>query len=70
MLSKFAEYLALEFSYDIRVVGYIAGASVFAFALFAGYVYDQLATVRPLLVFVQVAGESPPICGFCVLFGR
>ena len=30
-------------------------------------VYLKLATVRPLLVFLPVDGEMPPVCGFCVL---
>jgi hypothetical protein len=38
------------------------------FAAFCAHVYLQLATVRPLLVFIEVDGHAPPICGFCVLF--
>lgn len=70
MPSKLLEVLALEFSNDIRWVGYIACAASFLLAAFATYVFDELSIVRPLLIFVSINGEAPPICGFCVLFGR
>jgi len=44
-----------------------AMASAWAAVQIVGDVYLQLATVRPLLVFLPVDGEMPPICGFCVL---
>jgi len=34
-----------------------------------GNVLAQLTAVRPLLFYVYVDGEPPPICGLCVLFG-
>lgn len=70
MSNHLLEFLALEFSDDIRWVGYIACASVFVLAAFASYVFGELSTVRPLLIFVSINGEAPPVCGFCVLFGR
>ena len=70
MLGKLLEFIAPEFSDDVRWVGYFACIVVVALAAFASYVFGELSTVRPLLIFVQVNGEAPPICGFCVLFGH
>jgi hypothetical protein len=51
-------------------VGYFACGAFLVLAIFATHVFNELATIRPLLVFVSVGGEMPPVCGFCVLFGR
>ena len=50
-----------------RIVIFALAAAAL-FASFCAHVYLQLATVRPLLVFLEVEGHAPPICGFCVLF--
>jgi len=51
-------------------VGYFACGALLVLATSATHVFNELATVRPLLVFVSVDGQMPPVCGFCVLFGR
>ena len=48
------------------LLGSFAVSVAFAYGV---WVYLQLCTVRPLLVYVLVAGEMPPICGLCILFG-
>jgi hypothetical protein len=40
-----------------------------ALALFCANVYVQLSVARPLLFFILINGEPPPVCGLCVLFG-
>ena len=55
------------FSRDLRWVvlfgAYMTGVAAFLSA----DVYMKLATVRSLVVFVLVDGQTPPICSFCVL---
>ena len=55
------------FSKDLRWVvlfgAYIAGTAGFLSA----DLYMKLSTVRSLVVFVMIDGQTPPICGFCVL---
>jgi hypothetical protein len=55
------------FSRDLRWVvlfgAYIVGMAAFLSA----DVYMKLSAVRSLVVFVLVNGQTPPICGFCVL---
>jgi len=51
-------------------VAYFACGAFLVLAMFATHVFNELSIVRPLLVFVTVGGEMPPVCGFCVLFGR
>jgi len=34
------------------------------------HIYNSLAAVRPLMVFVLVDGAPPPVSGICALFGR
>lgn len=58
-----------EFSRDVRWVAYLAISTTLTLALFSSYVFLRLAEVRPLLVFLQVDGHLPPVCGLCVLFG-
>jgi len=48
-------------------LGLIAGAAASMFAVYCAHAYVELATVRPLLVYVLVDGQAPPTCGFCVL---
>jgi len=57
------------FSKDLRWVLLVLAGSTGLLAAVSIYVFTQLATVRPLLFFVSINGEAPPICGFCVLFG-
>jgi len=55
------------FSKDLRWV-VLLGAYVTGMAGFlSADVYQKLSTVRSLVVFVLVDGQTPPICGFCVL---
>ena len=54
---------------NARWVALFALGAAGLFAAFCAHVYLQLATVRPLLVFIEVDGHAPPICGICVLFG-
>jgi hypothetical protein len=63
-LSEFANNLCDEFSEDVRWVAYVAGLASGVLAVFGPYVFLELSTVRPLLVFVLVGGQPPPICGF------
>jgi hypothetical protein len=70
VLGDLFEFYAPEFSGRIRWVGYFACGALLVLAALATHVFNELSTVRPLLVFVSVGGEMPPVCGFCVLFGR
>ncbi len=53
---------------ELRWAAFFALGAAGVFAAFCAHVYLQLATVRPLLVFIEVDGHAPPICGICVLF--
>ena len=70
MVSKGFTLSASDFFEGNRGMLFAGFAALFALALYAAYVFEQLSIVRPLLVFVLINGEPPPVCGFCVLFGR
>ena len=67
MWRRLLEGLDLDDGYR-WVIGTCASAVV-ALTLFYAHVFAQLSAVRPLLVFILVDGEPPPVCGLCVLFG-
>jgi hypothetical protein len=58
-----------EFSEDFRWVAYFAMGALATLTMFGMHVALELVKVRPMLVFVMVNGEPPPICGFSFLFG-
>jgi hypothetical protein len=63
------EAIGGELSEHFRWVVYLGLAAGAALSLTAILVFLELSRVRPMLVFVMVDGQLPPICGFCVLFG-
>ncbi len=69
-IRSLGEEVRVHFSQRMPWVMLFAAGASGLLAAFYAHVYTQLAAVRPLLVFVLVNGELPPICGFCVLFGK
>ena len=60
-------FLQAKFSPRALWVALFGMSALIAFALHSSYVFLQLSTVRPLLVFIFVNGKVPPICGLCFL---